>query len=502
MSAGSRVAPSRLTYDAIVFGGELAGAVAAALLARRGHRVLAIAHGAPPPSYRDQGFVLPSAPTLMPMLRQLPAGAALVDELGLGQELARTEHPVTPALQLLTASSRLELPADPASRAAELGRELGAAAGEASAALEALALSERALDPFFARPAPLPAQGLFERWRHRQALSKEPRLGAAAPGLPGALAEGTPLGAALLALWQIASGSAEERPPSLPALRPLELLLRGAATRPGGALGLARELRARVPGWGGELFEGPGAGSRVQAIELEGRRLAAVRLSGSPHEYRATLFVAALPGGELRELLPASAATSKLATTAGAARPRRALAVLNLVVAEAGVPVGLGRAALLAVAGAPGLLVEQLPVEREEGETGVPARVLLLSREAPIERLASEAQARELLREMRAEVERYFPFLARHVLAESSPLLGDEAPLATALQLHSAVEVGLPAQLGVTGLPLRSPAPNLLFASREVLPGLGLEGELLTGLAAAAQVERKLPKKRARLSAR
>ena len=42
--------------------------------------------------------------------------------------------------------------------------------------------------------------------------------------------------------------------------------------------------------------------------------------------------------------------------------------------------------------------------------------------------------------------------------------------------------------LGVGGLPVRTPWKNLLLGGREVLPGLGLEGELYAGLQAAAQV--------------
>ena len=48
--------------------------------------------------------------------------------------------------------------------------------------------------------------------------------------------------------------------------------------------------------------------------------------------------------------------------------------------------------------------------------------------------------------------------------------------------------------LGVTGLPVRAPAKHLFLASREVLPGLGFEGEVLTALRVSRMVQETLKK--------
>ena len=47
----------------------------------------------------------------------------------------------------------------------------------------------------------------------------------------------------------------------------------------------------------------------------------------------------------------------------------------------------------------------------------------------------------------------------------------------------------------MTGLPCRSPYKNLVFAGREVVPGLGLEGEFHAGVQAAAAAQEILGKK-------
>ena len=51
------------------------------------------------------------------------------------------------------------------------------------------------------------------------------------------------------------------------------------------------------------------------------------------------------------------------------------------------------------------------------------------------------------------------------------------------------------AVLGVTGLKQQTSSKNLLLAGREVLPGLGLEGEFLAGIRATRLVQEMLKKK-------
>jgi hypothetical protein len=72
------------------------------------------------------------------------------------------------------------------------------------------------------------------------------------------------------------------------------------------------------------------------------------------------------------------------------------------------------------------------------------------------------------------DVDGTLPFLSRHVRHEHH-----------AVTAPRAIDLGKSGPLGVEGLPLRSPIRHLLWTSRYVLPGLGLEGELLTGLRAA-----------------
>ncbi|HET8732275.1 MAG TPA: FAD/NAD(P)-binding protein, partial [Anaeromyxobacteraceae bacterium] len=63
-------------YDVAVVGSQLGGIVAGALLARRGLRVLHLAHDDLGPGYVDGGYVLPWAPAAVPTPRSMPAAEA------------------------------------------------------------------------------------------------------------------------------------------------------------------------------------------------------------------------------------------------------------------------------------------------------------------------------------------------------------------------------------------------------------------------------------------
>ena len=88
---------------------------------------------------------------------------------------------------------------------------------------------------------------------------------------------------------------------------------------------------------------------------------------------------------------------------------------------------------------------------------------------------------------LREAVSDAIPFFERHLVAESAPLVADPSR-AELPPVHPLYAADLDSTLGVTGVPVRGPWKNLFFAGREVLPGLGMEGELYAGIQAAGYV--------------
>src|SRR5690348_9459659 len=103
------VGPSRHVYDAIIFGGQLGGALCAALLAKRGHRVLLVEHDGLGAGYEHEGFLLPFGPFIVPPLRAMPAAEEAFTELALTTTFQRAVRLHQPDLQLILPRHRMDL---------------------------------------------------------------------------------------------------------------------------------------------------------------------------------------------------------------------------------------------------------------------------------------------------------------------------------------------------------------------------------------------------------
>lgn len=497
-------------YDVCVIGSQLGGVVAGALLARRGLRVLHVADDGPGFHYLDRGYVLPFGPAVLPSPRHLPSAEAVLSELGLATDLSRALAPSDPDLQLLLPRHRVDLPRDPAQLRAELRREWPRDAERLEAAFGQLGTLFE-FGGFFLRAAPpLPPDGFVER----RAVTKALKLAASAPGAPERpVDEALPfegfgdheLVRSLLVAHRFLTYL--DGPPSpLSLVRLLGGALRGTHRLPGG-LGTLREMvRRRIAESRGELRGGPGEQALAVALELEGSRVAAVRLADSPGAHVARAFVVAADASRVLALLPEGARDGRGTSALRAVRATRQLVTVNLVVRQSALPPALGEnvLALRAADGGDGLdnavFLQVLPARRDQRKAGdkgaaveavADERVVCASGFVPTgEGRAALERAAARIREAIADA---IPFFERHLVVESVPALAaDRAELPPDHPLYAAQEGD---RLGVAGLPVRGPWKNLFFAGREVVPGLGIEGEFYAGIQAAGHVAALLGRK-------
>jgi phytoene dehydrogenase-like protein len=480
-------APSARVYDAIVLGPSLGGAFAAALLARRGLRVLWAEHGGPGPSYPHQGFVFPTRAVPLPPPRALPPLEEALTELGLTTQVSRALRPVVPALQLVLPRHRLDLPLDDARRLAECLREFGRGGAHTADVVKGLATAHAATDGFLKSPEALPAAGLLARWRVRRGVKAWPALRDSSPLSDTEPAEHLLAQAVPLLVYQDEAGP-------LAVLRTLGQLLSGPQRFPGGLPGLQELLRRRFEELGGTLLPQDALpGSGVQGLSVEGGRPVGLDVRASEATHRATFLLSALDDVELLPLVPESLKTSKSSALSPPAATHAVLAV-HWVLPASALPQGLGE---LILGGEDGqglsaYLVQVGPARRQDGraeEAGL--RLVTLSAVVPPDTDAPAVSAHAA--RLEGALERLLPFARAQLVARSVPQL-DAPRRAPGLLLHPLWLRPEKAAWEALGLTPTTPWPPLLRAGREVCPGLGLEGELLAALGAVARVQRATQK--------
>jgi hypothetical protein len=279
-----------------------------------------------------------------------------------------------------------------------------------------------------------------------------------------------------------------ELPAPLTEARAFGHLLGGVSTFPGGREGLTTLFAERARELGADVM---GPNESVEQLAFEGSAAAGVRLARADTTYRGALVV----GASDLEVLTRLAPEARRGVVKRSLSATRALFTLNVVVPEASLPRGLGELAIVQTDGVPLLL----QVERTRGAAidseKTDLRTITVSCVAPLSvRAGQEPAIRAFANDVWARLEHVMPFTRAHAKLESTPWLDSPAVVdrgAEPLPLFAPFEE---AWLGVSGLTTASPWKRLLLANRQVLPGLGLEGEVLAALRAAERVQHTLKK--------
>ena len=453
-------------YDVVVIGDELAGAVAAAHLARRGFRVLVLCSA---PVERDHvgPWTVPHAPMALAGLEG-PALKRLVNELSLLQLLRRRVEPNHPLMQLLLPDHRLDVTGDELHR--ELLRELPEeAAGWDQYAAGAAAIS-RTLDTLLVEDVTLPPDGFWDR-RDLKRMAAQLPAGEGEPQL-GPRAK-------MLALLPALFTSDLMSPGRIPLARLTDQLAHGTFRLDGGREGLRAMLLERVRTWAGEVRFDVGA----RSLLLRRNRVTGVALGIRDEQVGCNQVIAAMPAAELVELLEGSPPRRLVEAAAIAAPLHRYL--VHLVVPIEALPDALGPLAYAA---------RDLDAPPEDGNMLAIHVAQDQHAVLSVEALAADTRPEALAR-LRANVLEHLasllPFLERHLLAVWSPHDGLPADgLANAVAqppapMDAIWHLPAPRALGFCGLPHATGIKQAWFASRQQLPGLGFEGELIAGWGAA-----------------
>jgi hypothetical protein len=461
-------APSRHVYDVIVVGGQLGGILATALLARRGLQVLHVPHDGLSARYTHGDVKLPFAPFFIPPIKAVPAFDETLHELGLTTAVGRAMHLVP--LQLLEQDRWFELSHDEKRRGPELARVFGADAEGFDELMRKAQAAGDASDSFFQGHPDLPPEGFFGRWKFKRQLARFPGLGLDTP-LPSD---------ALVRKLATFVGSVE-KPGTLSRARTLGRALAGPAIFQGGREGLWQAIADRARELGADVLASDEA---IERLVLEGGTTG-VRLTKTDTIYRAGFVVAATDLDALTRLVPEKLrkAAAKVLPTVAA---QKALLTLNLVLPERALPRGLGALALVDAPALEGgaLLLQVGPSTKPDD------RVMTIQVVAPIAlRTGGEPAIRALIAQVHAALARVMPFTKPHFTLESTPWIDAVHVVAGRAEVAPLFQLPPGAWLGAAGLTTGSPWKHVLLAGRQVLPGLGFEGEVLAAQRAVKMVE-------------
>jgi len=490
-------------YDVIVLGAELGPLLAAAILAKRGFRVLVLGCGTLDDTYEEDGLRLPRWPSYFGV-GESPIVRRVFSDMGLWQIVKRKLQPLEPSYQVVLPRVRLDVTRDRARTMEEVAREFPDAAGAVEAFYGRVDSLNTALDAFLTEELPLPPDGFFERRRFQRAAVQNPfgPYGDGA-GLWSGIAEDHPFRLTVQAQVRCASWADPD------ALGPLQVVRLHASWRnhgampEGGLAGLRAFLRERIALHAGEIALEDGA----EEIILRRGRAIGVRRRRDEEPTGCQYVVAGLDLERLLGMFGERGVPEALAETAAECRPRYRRFTCNLVVRSAVVPVGMARHIFfLPEPGFPPiednlLFVEVGPLDAERSVVCTQAFALA-------GRIASDPRYLEdLERRIVSRLEWLFPFLDRHLLRISSPWILPE-PLREGARVPPAErEARSPARmpcvpsvphgstLGLTCLSHRLAGRHLYLTGRSVIPGLGDEGVFLSAWAVARIITQKDPRR-------
>jgi len=381
----------------------------------------------------------------------------------------------------------------------ELSREFPRKKGAADEGLEELDRTGAQLSAFLAAEPPMPSSGFWEgRTLARKAGDFQP-----VPrgyGIPKALREDETLGPVLTSPLDVASMS-EGSASHASGVHIMRSILSPGWTVSASSTKLRLLLKKRMRELGVILL----SGVRPSLIHSNGSKVVGLSIEDSSHTYNCTGLIVAAPLTSIAAVMPEGRRKRKLEMAAEQLEPRLCTMTLNMIVPARAVPDGMGRVVMLASGGEEGerhpIMLNLLPVVRnkivQKDEALVSATMVLQRSKLRKDRAVALASLKAELLERMA---RPFPFIVEKTALISTPYdaerMTDLSGAAFSLDQYEPPELarGGKLTLGLCALPARMCWDNMFMASRQVFPGMGIEGEFFCGGTIAELVKRMNPK--------
>lgn len=472
------------SYDVVILGDGLGSLITAALCARRGLRTLHVSAEEVTERYSLGPHRLPLEPILWP--GKLPwAGERVLKELSIELALRRKLREPRVAAQLVAPDLRLEL-GDPLAK--ELGRELGAEGERWATSWQSLGELGRPLDAVMTGDSLFPHSGFLRRETARTVdkagVDAEQAWRTTSPPLLAAVCR------TIGALW-----ARHPEPPPVVVARALEACRGGVLPLRGDGDALRELVLEKLLGAGGEARVG-----KVRELATSWGKISSVTIGQD--EIGAGQVIAAIPPREVAALL-GKKAPRKLSDQAEGTRVVGYRYSINIVLDAAGVPDAMAPTVfVLADPARPPCDDNAFSIhcgEPDDAGRVVVTVAAVLASAGPMEDEPLRVRCQELRVALLTKLDDVMPFYDRHVVVGHSPYDGlapstpsgpsgpgaYEAPKGMPLRPRPVLAGELADTAGIGAMAYPSPLRNLTFTGAQILPGLGLEGELCAAWNAA-----------------
>jgi len=486
-------------YDVIVCGGELTGLIAAALLGRRGFRVLLVGYDGDRPTFEAGGITLARGPALLPPLDSPPVARAL-KELNCVQVVHRRAPAMSPGFQVALPKHRFDVGATDDLLRRELDREWPADAETIAHATRNLGATSAIIEPLLGSEVTLPPDGFWERREVGRLESLLPKPGT---DLLAPLSPTHPWRAAVAAPAVLAGAFGPNDVGTVSQARAFDLSRRGLHRLEGGYAALHALFVEKLGNFSGEKRE------KLVPIEIVQRRGKAVGIRFRPRDETigAEHLIWAGPASAMLALC-GDKPRSKGRDAGGGLHVACYRYGLALLVAPEGIPEGMAHRVFLIADPARPLMEENAiavtvgqPAPRDGGRIPIWAECLVPAPAVD----AGTGYLRAVRGRVRKQLGKLIPFLTEHLGILASPhdglppevpgRTGGNAPPVPPLPMPPVYSAEASRPLDVAGLPHATGIKNLFLAGRENLPGLGVEGEFVSAWGVARLISGTQPKR-------
>jgi len=487
-------------YDVVVLGTDVAPLTCAALLAKRGFRVVVLGQLREGSDYSLGRYRLPRQAFTF-TANHAPTARRVLHELGLGQTFRRLTHALDPEFQIALPGHRFDVHGDEAAFDREVEREFPDVRRPVIDFCRRIGQHARSTDRLFERDLAWPPESLLERRELAQMAAsfeldredKRERMLSELPDLH-------PFRSAMLAPLAFTAQADPDTITTLQLARLLDGHLRDAVSIDGGLAALTNLLIEKIRSHSGHLR------MRERASQIIVGRTGAtgIRLAGSDEELGCAHVIAGVDVAKVTRLLADRSPFEQMFERLGEPQPRFYRFTLNAIIETVGVPEGMRRDVYSIRDSRRPLHSENLihvELSRLDERESLLCIEALLPARAVEDRDGSLDGARERLLDALGDL---LPFLEQHLLGLDSPHDGRK-PWFRDPSVNQALDplerrgpetmrivhaFPMATALSTCAMPVRTRLRGLLICNEQVAPALGLEGQLIAAASAARLVTR------------